>query len=85
MLSEAVSKAKRGLKVVGLALAGITKRPPGRPGSPLAMRGEGGSGWAGPGLRESVLPQPARTSTVAKQAMRERAGAVIVMGFLLPD
>jgi len=38
------------LKVFGLALAAMTKRPPGWPGSPLAMRGEGGRGCGALGL-----------------------------------
>src|SRR2546425_9610820 len=62
--SEAASLARIGLKVLGLAAAPISKRPPGLPGSHWAIRAEGGKGWPA-GLGADCLPQPARATSNA--------------------
>src|ERR1017187_9425613 len=77
--SDAPSTEKRGLKVLGLALAASTNRPPGWMGSPLAMSGDAGRGCAEPCLTPSDLPQPASASMAPSNATREKEGAVIVM------
>ena len=81
MASEAPLVAKSGVTVWGLAELPMTKRPPGWPGSHLAMSGEGGRGcalgWERPGL-----PQPASARTSPRKARGEQNGAIIVMTFL---
>src|ERR1017187_931844 len=68
MPSDAPSIEKRGLNVLGLALAAITRRPPSWTGSPLAMSGDAGRGCAGPRFTASDLPQPASASTATSSA-----------------
>jgi hypothetical protein len=82
MPSEAVSKAKRGLNVLGLAVAGMTKRPPCRPGPPLDTSGLGGKGWGALVPGGALLPQPANASAVPSSVMRQKEGAVMMLCWL---
>jgi hypothetical protein len=69
-----------GLKVLGLALAAMTKRPPGWPGSPWAMSGDGGSGWEVLDLEAAGLPHPANANKDTSHARQEKVRAIIVTG-----